>query len=595
MSDFHFLRPMWFLAFIPSALIWAALWYNRIRYSSWHGVIDRQLLTQLWLEPPSGLSRVPLIMLGVGWILVILALAGPVWERLPEPVWRSMASRILILDLSNSMSATDLSPSRLERARFKIMDILEKSAEGRIGMVVFAGEPHIVTPLTEDTATISNLLDALSIGIIPKPGNTGAPALQMAGSLLQQAGLHYGDLLLLSDGLDDISASLAVARDLISQGYRLSVLALGATQSDASALRELARNGGGAFSMLTAGDQDLDNVLLELDQASSMQERMGTGIERWVERGVWLLPLLLMLGAAGFRRGWLSGLLVVLMLPPPAQAFEWRDFWLRSDQQAANALAQGQPAVAAQQFVDPVWRGMALYQAGDFAGAAKAFAESNDVDAGYNRGNALAKAGQLDKAVQAYREVLRHMPDHVDAKANLALVEELLQQQQDQSQDNAQGDNQSQQPSPSGEDEMQQTQGDVEDSAEDNGVTENPTEKSQDQDLNQSGEENISKQNLQDASSHDQAMQSDQEQKDAMESARQDVMDQVQQQDGHQENADSTEKPDSEMVESWPVAKPYDETELALEQWLRQIPEDPSGLLRRKFMLEHLQRQQEIK
>jgi len=594
MSDFHFLRPMWFLALIPSVLILAALWYNRTRSSSWHAVFDRQLLTQLWIEPPGKLSRFPLVLLGAGWLLVIVALAGPAWERLPEPVWRSMASRILVLDLSASMMTTDLTPSRLERARFKIMDILEKSAEGRTGMVVFAGEPHIVTPLTEDAATITNLLGALSTDIIPEPGNTGAPALQMAGSLLQQAGLRYGDLLLLSDGLDDISASLAVARDLTAQGYRLSVLALGATQPDTDALKELARTGGGAFSMLTAGDHDLDDVLLELDQASSMQERMDTGmIERWIERGVWLLPLLLMLGAAGFRRGWLSGMLVILMLPPPAQAFEWRDLWLRSDQQAADALVQGQPAVAAQQFTDPSWRGMALYQAGDYAGAAKAFAESDDVNTGYNRGNALAKAGQLAKAAQAYREVLQRIPDHADAKANLALVEELLQQQQDQPQDNAQGDDQSQQPSQSGEDEMQQNQGDDEDAAEGDSATENSAETTQDKDANQGGDESLSQQNLPDTGSHDQDKQTGQEQADVMESARQDVMDQVQQQDGQQENADPTEQPVGEMDESWPVDKPYDETELALEQWLRQIPEDPSGLLRRKFMLEHLQRQQE--
>jgi Ca-activated chloride channel homolog len=595
MIDFHFLRPMWFLALIPSILILAALWYNRTRSSSWYAAFDRQLLTQLWIDPPGRLSRVPLIMLGIGWLLVILALAGPVWERLPEPVWRSMASRILVLDLSATMMETDLTPSRLERARFKIMDILEKSAEGRTGVVVFAGEPHIVTPLTEDTATITNLLGALSTDIIPEPGNAGAPALQMAGSLLQQAGLRNGDLLLISDGLDDISASLAVARDLTTQGYRLSVLALGATQPDTDALRELARTGGGAFSVLTAGDHDLDSVLLELDQTSSIQARMDTGVERWIERGVWLLPLLLILGAVGFRRGWLSGLLVILMLPPPAQAFEWRDFWLRSDQQAADALAQGQPAVAAQQFTDPSWRGMALFQAGDYAGAAKAFAESDDVNTGYNRGNALAKAGQLNKAAQAYREVLRHIPDHADAKANLALVEELLQQQQDQPQDNAPEDDQSQQPSQSGEEETQQNQGDDEDAAEGDSATENSAEKKQDQDSNQGGDEDISQQNLQDAGSHDQDNQSDQEQADAMESLRQDVTDQVQQQDGHQVNADPTEHPVGEMDESWPVDKPYDETELALEQWLRQIPEDPSGLLRRKFMLEHLQRQQEIK
>lgn len=592
MSDFHFLRPMWFLALIPSILILVALWYHQKRASSWDAVFDRQLLASLWLEPPGRRSRAPLILLGIGWLLVILALAGPVWERLPEPVWRTTASRILILDLSASMAATDLAPSRLERARFKINDILEKSAEGRIGMVVFAGEPHIVAPLTEDTATITNLLSALNTEIIPKPGNTGATALQMAGSLLQQAGLPSGDLLLISDGLDDISTSLTVARDLYETGYRLSVLALGTTQSDTVTLQELATAGGGAFSRLTPDDHDLESVLLELDQDSLQQERTDTGAKRWIERGVWLLPLLLILGAASFRSGWLSAFLLILMLPPPVQAFEWRDLWLRSDQQAADALARGQPDVAARQFADPAWRGMALYQAGDYAGAAKAFAASDTVNADYNRGNALAKAGQLEMAAQAYRNVLQHTPDHEDAKVNLALVEQLMQQQQEQHQNNAQDDGESQQTSESANGESPQTQEDTGEPDEGDNVSEDTAGKMPNQNLNSADDETKSQQNAQDADDNHQVEQSDQTQESAMESARQDVMDQVPVQDGQHDNSDLSEQPDDAVVDSWPLVNPYNESDVALEQWLRQIPDDASGLLRRKFMLEHLQRQQ---
>lgn len=141
---------------------------------------------------------------------------------------------------------------------------------------------------------------------------------------------------------------------------------------------------------------------------------------------------------------------------------------------------------------------------------------------------------------------------------------------------------------------MQQNQGNAEDNIEGDRASGNSTETAQRQDLNQAGDENALQQNSQDGGSHDQVVQSDQEQADAMASARQDVIDQVQQQDGYQENADSAEQPVGEMDEPWPVARPYDEAELALEQWLRQIPEDPSGLLRRKFMLEHLRRQQEL-
>ncbi len=181
MSEFHFLRPWWFLALLPVIGLLVALWRSRAGGSAWRAVLDPQLLERLWLEPPGRVSRLPLWLLGLGWLLAVLALAGPVWERQPEPVWQTQSSRILILDLSTSMNAADLAPSRLERARFKILDILARSREGRTGLVVFAGEPHTVAPLTDDGDTIVNLLSALSTEIVPVPGDAGAPALQLAG------------------------------------------------------------------------------------------------------------------------------------------------------------------------------------------------------------------------------------------------------------------------------------------------------------------------------------------------------------------------------------------------------------------------------
>ncbi len=617
MSEFHFLRPWWFLALIPALLILAVLLRSRAEGSAWQAVFDRQLLERLWLEPPGALSRLPLLLLGLGWLLAILALVGPVWERQPEPVWRSQASRILILDLSASMDAADLAPTRLERARFKIMDILAKTRDGRTGLVVFAGEPHIVTPLTEDGDTIANLLSALSTDIVPAAGDAGAPALQMAGDLLEQAGVAHGDLLLLSDGLSDPAAALGVVRNLRDRGHRLSVLGVGTAQgapiprSDggfagmarlpAAPLKELARAGGGVFSLLTADDRDLGSVLLEPHRSTPLQEVQDSGVERWIEQGAWLLPLLLLLGAAGFRRGWLAGILAIVVMPPPAQAFEWRDLWLRPDQQAASALDQGQPEVAAHRFVDPAWRGMALYQAGDYSGAAQAFADSKGVEAGYNRGNALARAGQLDEAAEAYREVLEQAPEHADAKANLALVEKLQQQQPQQQQDQPRGSQeedaaqqqqtQQQQQSQSGEDKEQQAGGDPGDqSSGEDGEEEGPAEIEKEQGWADAGGEPVeepAQQTDPGTGSEEQTMRPGQEQEDSMESARRDVADQAR----PQGRSNEEERPPEGLASK--DGEPPSEADVALDQWLRQIPEDPAGLLRRKFMLEHLRRQQE--
>ncbi len=580
MSEFHLLRPLWLLALIPAVWLLIKLWRKQSTGTAWHNVFDNQLLAPLWLESPGKSSRLPLSILAIGWLLAIIVLAGPVWERQPEQVWRAQMSRVVILDLSPTMNANDLSPSRLERARFKIQDILARSTEGRTGLVVFSGEAHVVTPLTEDNETIKNLITALSPEIMPEQGDAATPALQMAGELLNLTGIHQGEILLISDGLADPATALAQARKLRDQGYRLSILGVGTEQGgtlfhdgvaefvrfNPAPLEELARAGGGYFSMMTADEQDLDRLLPDIMPTSDFDKVESSGVERWVEYAVWLLPGLLLLAALTFRRGWLLGFLFLFTTPPPAYAFSWQDLWLRSDQQAQNSLQQGDPESAAQQFRDANWRGMALYETGDYQAAAQAFAESSELEAKYNQGNALARAGELQQAIDAYREVLQQDPTHQDAQTNLDLLEELIQQQQSQEEDADQQDGDE-----NGDDETKpsddQTSKENEDQSDD----------SQQQDENtQPDDENTNSE------------QTDQQSEESLDPLQTDTDEQEQNEQPDQDQLQDTLAPDvTEDDNDLPS-----EEDIALEQWLRQIPEDPSGLLRRKFMLEHIQRKQ---
>jgi Ca-activated chloride channel family protein len=608
MSEFHFLRPWWFLALLPAIVVLILLWRSRGGASAWRAVLEPALLDRLWLEPPGHLSRLPLWLLGLGWLLAVLALAGPTWERQPEPVWQTQSARILILDLSPSMEVADLAPSRLERARYKILDILGKSGEGRTGLVVFGGEAHIVTPLTDDVDTITNLLSALNTRIVPIAGDLAAPALELAGELLAQAGVKQGELLLLSDGMSDPTPALAVARRLRTQGHRLSVLGVGTVQGaplaragggfgrmarlPLDALQELAHSGGGVFSLMSADDRDLVRVLLQPDHSGPLQEQGEGGVQRWIEQGVWLLPPLLLLAAFGFRRGWLAGCLVAVLLPPPAQAFDWRDLWWRADQQAAQALQQHRAAAAAEQFSDPAWRGMAHYQAGDYAAAVEDFSQAQGVETDYNRGNALARSGRFEEAVESYRQVLEAAPGHDDARANLQLLEQLLQQEQrqgdaDSSSQDAESDQQGQQESQAenaGRQQDQQQQG------EEQGQQQAPGEQREQSEQTKPREQA-------DASSSETKQDQTDEQppEDSLEAARRDVEQQPRSQPQQAGSPGSVSDQSRLQGEPSLEQEPLDERELALQQWLRQIPEDPDGLLRRKFMVEHLRRMRKAK
>jgi len=337
-------------------------------------------------------------------------------------------------------------------------------------------------------------------------------------------------------------------------------------QVDPASLQRLAARGGGRFARLAPNDRDLETLFpsvsaLPLDVALAADEGEQYEADVWRDRGVWLAVALLPLLALCFRRGWISVWLLVLVVPSPrADAFEWQDLWRRADQRGYEALQQEQPARAAELFENPEWRSAAEYRAGAFEASAATLAAIDSAEAHYNRGNALAKAGALESAIGAYDRALELVPDHADARYNRDLVEQFLKDNPD-----------AQRPPPNQGQGEQGQQGDS------------------DQEQSQSGEQQEGEQ-----SSADQSEQGEQGQpgdSQAGDGAQEPPNDEAQgePQGGEQEQnanagdepADATETaPGPEDVEQWA-------SEQAAEQWLRRVPQDPGGLLRRKFLYQY--------
>src|SRR5690625_3444122 len=442
LPNLHWLRPHWLWALLPLAALWLWLGYRERRSSGWRALLAPELQPHL-LEIPSGRSpHNGWWLLGLGWLLGILALAGPSWSQQPQPAARYPQALVIVLDLTATMLAEDTPPSRLVRARHKVLELLARQPDALVGLVAYAGDAHIVSPLTDDHGTLSHLLEALSPDLMPRPGRDTAAALALGGQLLQRHGLPQGQLLLLTGEVEP-GAAARLPR-LLPEGVTLSILGVGTATGAPVAgprgllkdeeghlvlarlqvepLRELARRGGGSYHRLTLDDSDLAAL-----QSRGPRSDTETGTDRqWVDRAPWLAALLLPLAAAGFRRGWLW-LLPLLWLPPaPAQALDWSSLWLRPDQQGARLWQQGDPEAAARHFDDPAWRGSAWYRAGEHEAAAEAFAEDDSAPGHYNRGNALARAGHLEAALDAYDSALALRPDWPEAVANRALVEQLL-------------------------------------------------------------------------------------------------------------------------------------------------------------------------
>ena len=584
---FHFLRPQWFIALLPLALLAWFMFFRKGAHSNWEAVVDEGLLPYILIRGAGRTRRAAIVLTVTGGLLGIVALAGPAWDKLPQPVFTSQDALVIALDLTLSMDANDVSPSRLERARYKISDILDQRLEGQTALLVYSGAAFTVTPLTDDGETIRSQLKALDTGIMPVTGNRTDQAVTLALDLLKQGGMRRGHVLLITYGATPASAGDSVAL-LRNEGYRLSVLGVGTRHGapvllpdggflqdrdgeivipilDEGALRGLAGSGGGIYVRLTKDDLDTRQLTGFFSAAQAAGEQAGAEItaDVWREQGPWLLLCLLPLVALLFRRGYVLALALFLFpLPEPVAALDWDDLWLRRDQQGQRAMDVRDYAAAAELFDDPAWKAAAQHRAGDYRGALDSLEPLADAESNYNRGNALARLGRYHEAIAAYDRTLAERPDHADAKFNRELLEKELERQQQQQQDR-----EGQQPR---QDQHQQDQGD----------------QTRGQGQQQAGQDqqNDQPRSPEAGERQDRADRNKTPQPDTQEQAQR----QRQQEQGEQARDEGAEQSMARADDPRTA-----EEQQATEQWLRRIPDDPSGLLRRKFQYQYQQRNYE--
>jgi Ca-activated chloride channel family protein len=628
-DHFHFLRPWWLAALIPVVIFALLLWYQKFNARQWQQMIAPELLGYLLDGQTTRIKPWQMIALLFAWIISCIALAGPSWEKRPVAVEQNQQALVLILDLSPSMVSEDVKPSRLVRARLKIIDLLRLRKDGQTALLVYAGDVHVVTPLTDDTETINNIIPALHPNLMPAPGSNTEAAVNRAIGLMKDANIYQGDLLLITDGVDaDAQYTVQEIMERESQ-YRLSVLGIGGTTPtpiptekggfvrdsnrnivttslNSGELQSLAQKTRGRYRTMTNNSSDIDYLMdLPAPQKEETQ-RVEREFDSWYDRGHWLVILLLPIILYCFRKGVLLCLFLfplAALTPSKSYALGWDDLWKNKNQQAYEKLQQQQAEEAAQQFDQSDWKASAQYRAGNYTEAAKGFAQSNTAEGHYNRGNALAKSNQLAESIKAYDEALTLNPDMDDAKKNRQLVEEALKQQQ-QNQDQNQQDQDSEDKDQQDQDQQNQDQ-------------QNKQDQNQDQDQYQKNDQQNSDQNQQNQNQDNQNQQSDEQQQDQSEDSQEDSDQQSdeqqteqdsseqskeedeaaqREQDQHEEEQRKEEQAAEEQLQAGEPADDgmTDEERQAMEQWLRRVPDDPGGLLRNKFKYENDKRNYEI-
>lgn len=451
MASFVFLYPYWLVAIIPLFIL--CLWLFRRKNST--GLIAPHLAKQLGFNQTK--NHKPLsIGLALSGIVAIVALSGPSFQKAEQPSFDLATARVLVMDMSMSLYATDIQPNRLTQARYKALDLLPLWKEGATGLIAYAGDAYTVSPLTSDTNTLHALIPNLSPDIMPYQGADAASAVKLAIEMLTNAGNHQGQIILISDDIDDREYQ-EIQELNSSQQWELSFLAIGTEEgapiklSDGSLLKQssgatviaksnlgnmqsLSQSTGGVFAPFQHSSSDVELIAHQkLSNQGRAKKHSDQRLTERVNNGFWLVPLLLIPGLFLFRKGgiWSVALLFLpLAYPTPSQANPWKT----DDQQAYQSFENEDFQSAAQQFSNQSWKGAAQYKAGDYQSAIETLTPLSSEDDQYNLANAYAQSGQLDDAIAHYQKLLKNNPNHALAKKNLDIVEQAKQQQQQQQQ-----------------------------------------------------------------------------------------------------------------------------------------------------------------
>ena len=622
--DFTFIRPAVLWLLIPALALFFIAFIKHKKQSA-DNLIAPHLAPFIMNESNTKASQ-PLWLVAVFCYLAIIFSAGPSFEEKQVPVFQSKSARVIVMDMSYSMYSTDIAPNRLMQSRFKALDMIELFKEGDTALVAYAGSAFTISPLTNDATTLTNLIPSLSPDIMPDKGSNVLAGLDMAKELLTQAGYIDGDIILVTDGIDQEEQS-DITSFTSNSSYRLNIYGVGTEQGapiklpeggflkdsygqiviptiNISRLKSLATRSGGKFALYQPSSSDIATFAPSANSELLKDEKQSHALWR-IDAGIYGLLILLPLGLYLFRSAAFVGAFLVLSVLPTQQAsaLELPSFLKNTDQQALDAYKNKDFERAANADSSSL-KGSALYQQGNFDAALEAFSKDKSATGFYNYANALAKSGQLEQAIDAYKQAQTLQPNFSEAADNQALVEQLLEQQQQQqqqegdSQDNQQQSDQSEQQNNQQSDQSQQGENSDSQSEQSQG------EQSQDQ----QGEPSDGSDTEQDQQSAESGSQSDKQNEPELQTQPQTNQEQKQPEQTNEEQAENTQPQTAQQqtltdeqkqnaqqqaaqAQTRELTNEEKEKAQQLNQLLRKVPDDPAILLRNKMQLEAQKRQ----
>ena len=671
-ANWHWQRPLWLLC-VPLILALAIFLENRTLVTGdWAEYIDGHLLSYLSLEDGKQSGHFGTTQLRLfAWISLVLAaiaLAGPAWNKTEQPPLKNTARTIIVADMTMSMFANDVQPSRLVRLKFKLRELLKSIPDGELALVAYSGDAHIVSPLTDDYRAIDNLIPALSPEIFPAIGSNPETAFNLVTTLLENQSEGYNSVVLFTDEI------LESSERRIIEGYsnaidQLIVVGVGSAQGgpiplpsgrflkdsqgnivsaqlDGQRLTAFAGKANGRYLELSSDNTDIESILRMLKasaagtqiDANTNRENRKITMDQWEDRGGYFALAIVPFFLCLFRRGYLLALVLSVTLTvlhsPQLQAQEpeagleqqdtqgesestqeleiqpdklWKRLWQNPNQRGATALEDNQTRKAAQTFRDPEWQSIAENRGGNYAKATQTInqiLEQKDQIADkkaellYNKGFNLAYAGDLQQASNTFADALSLREDFPEAEKAKAIVDQLLEQneQNQNSQDNGSQDSDQQD---SDQQDSDQQDGDSQQNDSQQDSSQNNDSQNSDSQSNSSEEDRQQQNSAQrsDQNSGEQQKQNQGSSEYEPSETNQNSNDTASEQNQQDVAQGADQKKEQHGESSTKTMSRYEQLSAAekaeLQSWLNQLTDDPGGLLRRKFDYERQVRERE--
>lgn len=606
-QDFHFLRPWWLLGLIIPAAVYVFTYKNSQIQSAWQKVCDKNLLDYLLIKNNGTKGYKASVSAALITLFLVMALAGPTWLKKENPALSVENPVMILLNMSGEMWNKDVSPSRIERAKYVIKDLTKSLKNTESGLIVYSKEPFMITPLTEDTSLIDNIMSALQLDIMPQDGDRLDRAIELAVSRMQKTGLPHGNLIVITSNVGErFDAALTGASQASDAGFDVNIVNISKTTNDK--LQMVADKGNGLYLNY---QQSLAPLIQKINDITAKEIKQSKNMQTvWEDMGWYLLWLPALLFLFSFRRGAFVIIWGCFFNIYTAEA----SWFLNDNQEALHDFEKQNYAEAAEKFTDTQWKGAAAYKNGDYEAAYENFLQKTDATALYNQGNALAKGGKIAEAIKKYEEALQKQPDFADAKFNLEYLKKQQQQKNQQNQQQKQEKNK----------QKQKQQNEQQNTNENTAQQNQPLQKQQNQDEKQSQKEQAANANNSEQQQNNQKQQSSsrqqEQQKQQAQSSENNSLENQSEADNkpnkldkrnskaaksEQEqtetaeqkktaavsNEDGQEKQQAEAVgvKDEKTAERQEKIRARLQKF-RQVPEDKGGLLRAMIQKEYAQK-----